>query len=180
MTSANNSAILLNVGEKNSYGIMLYFVLPVMVSTHKERKTIYMMIVPRRNDFDLLDDMFNDSFFAPHSNEKVMKTDIKEHENSYELISDLPGFDKENINLSIENGYLTINAKTESKNDEEEKGKYVRRERYSGEFSRSFYVGDDVTENDIKASFKNGTLTVSIPKKEVEEKSSKKYIEIDD
>ena len=137
------------------------------------------MLVPRRNDFDLLGDFFDEPFFKPE-NSRVMKTDIKEHDDSYELMVELPGFDKENIDMSIEEGYLTIEANTNSSKDEEEKGKYVRRERYSGTFSRSFYVGDDVTEDDIKASFKNGVLDVNIPKKETEKKSEKKYIEIKD
>ncbi len=138
-----------------------------------------MMLVPRRNDFDLLGDFFDEPFFKPE-NSRVMKTDIKEHDDSYELMVELPGFDKDNIDMSIEEGYLTIEANTNSSKDEEEKGKYVRRERYSGTFSRSFYVGDDVTEDDIKASFKNGVLDVNIPKKETEKKSEKKYIEIKD
>ena len=137
------------------------------------------MLVPRRNDFDLLGDFFDEPFFKPE-NSRVMKTDIKEHDDSYELMVELPGFDKDNIDMSIEEGYLTIEANTNSSKDEEEKGKYVRRERYSGTFSRSFYVGDDVTEDDIKASFKNGVLDVNIPKKETEKKSEKKYIEIKD
>ncbi len=132
-----------------------------------------MMLVPRRNDFDLFDDLF----FS--NNDKVMKTDIKEHEDSYELLVDLPGFEKENINISIENGYLTIQAKTSSNKDDEQKGKYVRRERYAGEFSRSFYVGEDIADDDIKASFKNGILNIVIPKEEKEEVENKKYIDID-
>ena len=138
-----------------------------------------MMLVPRRNDFDLFGDVFDDAFFGRNES-KVMKTDIKEHDDSYELLVDLPGFTKENLNLSIDNGYLTINAKTDSDKEEKEEGKYVRRERYSGEFSRSFYVGDDVTEEDIKAAFKNGVLNVVIPKKEITKKDEKKYIDIED
>ncbi len=137
------------------------------------------MLVPRRNDFDLFGDVFDDAFFGRNES-KVMKTDIKEHDDSYELLVDLPGFTKENLNLSIDNGYLTINAKTDSDKEEKEEGKYVRRERYSGEFSRSFYVGDDVTEEDIKAAFKNGVLNVVIPKKEITKKDEKKYIDIED
>ena len=133
-----------------------------------------MMLVPRRNDFDLFGDVFDDAFFGRNES-KVMKTDIKELDDGYELLVDLPGFTKENLDLSIENGYLTINAKTDSDKEEKEEGKYVRRERYSGEFSRSFYVGDD-----IKASFKNGVLNVKVPKKEVTKKDEKKYIDIED
>ncbi len=138
-----------------------------------------MMLVPRRNDFDLFGDVFDDAFFGRNES-KVMKTDIKELDDGYELLVDLPGFTKENLDLSIENGYLTINAKTDSDKEEKEEGKYVRRERYSGEFSRSFYVGDDITEDDIKASFKNGVLNVKVPKKEVTKKDEKKYIDIED
>ena len=138
-----------------------------------------MMLVPRRNDFDLFGDVFDDGFFGRNES-KVMKTDIKELDDGYELLVDLPGFTKENLDLSIDNGYLTINAKTDSDKEEKEEGKYVRRERYSGEFSRSFYVGDDITEDDIKASFKNGVLNVKVPKKEVTKKDEKKYIDIED
>ena len=136
-----------------------------------------MMLVPRR-DFDIFDDLFNDPFFNTHEN-KVMKTDIKEKKDKYELLSDLPGFDKEDIKMHIEDGYLVINAKTSNKEEKEEKGKYVRKERYYGECSRSFYVGDEITEEDVKANFKNGTLNIEIPKKEETKKlQDKKYIEI--
>lgn len=138
-----------------------------------------MMLVPRKNDFDLFDDVFQDAFFGRGEN-KIMKTDVKEHDDSYELIIDLPGFEKENINISMEDDYLTIHAKTDSKKEEQEKGKYVRKERYSGEFSRSYYVGDDVTDENIKASFKNGVLNVILPKKQIKKETEKKYIDIDD
>ncbi|MDD5887969.1 MAG: Hsp20/alpha crystallin family protein [bacterium] len=135
------------------------------------------MLVPRR-DFDIFDDLFNDPFFNTHEN-KVMKTDIKEKKDKYELLIDLPGFDKEDIKMHIEDGYLVINAKTSNKEEKEEKGKYVRKERYYGECSRSFYVGDEITEEDVKANFKNGTLNIEIPKKEETKKlQDKKYIEI--
>ena len=133
-----------------------------------------MMLVPRRSSFDLLDDIFEDSFFKPS---KVMKTDIKEHDNNYELIIDLPGIEKGDINISVQNGYLEVQAKTS--HDETSKGKYVRRERYEGEFSRSFYIGENVTEDDIKASFKNGILVINVPKELETKTSSKKYINIE-
>ena len=136
-----------------------------------------MMLVPRRKNWDLFDDFFED---FPVAESKCMKTDIKEHENSYELIVDLPGFSKENINISIENGYLEISAKTTSDKEENEKGKYLRRERFEGEYKRSFYVGDKVTEDEIKASFKNGILKIDVPKVKEDTKSNKKYIEIDE
>ncbi len=149
-----------------------------MESTHNERKSIFMMLVPRRNNFDVFDDFFGDSFFK--ENNKMMKTDIKEHDNSYELIVDLPGLNKENINLEIENGYLTISAQTKKDNEEQEEGKFIRRERYSGEYQRSFYVGDNITEEDIKASFKNGVLNINLPKKDHQPEKTKKCIEIED
>lgn len=141
---------------------------------------MYMMLMPRRRDFDLFGDMFDDPFFASNDN-KMMKTDIKENDNNFELEIDLPGFKKDNIKMNIDDGYLTINAKQEDNKDEKDKhGKYVRRERYFGECSRSFYVGDDIKEEDIKAKYKNGTLRVEIPKKE-EKKNlpNKKYIQIE-
>ena len=139
-----------------------------------------MMLVPRKKDFDLFDDMFDDPFFTRNDN-KMMKTDIKENDNNFELEVDLPGFNKDNIKMTIDDGYLTINAKQETNNDEkDEHGKYVRRERYYGECSRSFYIGDDIKTEDVKASFKNGILTLNIPKKTLEDKESEKnYISID-
>lgn len=133
-----------------------------------------MMLVPRKNNFDLFDNFFgNDDFFAKKEN--LMKTDIKETDSKYIIEMDLPGFDKENINLELNNGYLEISAKQEREENEEENTKYVRKERFYGECSRSFYVGDDITEEDIDAEFKNGILIVNVPKKlEPEEKEIKK------
>ena len=107
---------------------------------------------------------------------RIMKTDIKEKKDSYELEVDLPGFTKDEINASIEDGYLTISAAKGLDKDEKEKdsGKYIRKERYAGACQRSFYVGKDITEEDIKAQFQHGMLTLFVPKKEakpvVEEK----------
>ncbi len=136
-----------------------------------------MMLVPRRKNWDLFDDFFED---FPVVESKCMKTDIKEHDDNYELIVDLPGFSKDNINISIENGYLEISAKTTSDKEENEKGKYLRRERFEGEYKRSFYVGDNITEDEIKASFKNGILKINVPKVKENPKENKKYIEIDE
>ncbi len=139
-----------------------------------------MMMIPRRNDFDLLEDMFRDPFFTSNES-KVMKTDIKEHKDKYVIDIDLPGYKKEDIKLSVDDGYLTVHASMDSENEEKEKGKYVRRERYMGSCSRSFYVGDAVKSEDIKASFKNGTLKIEVPKKEdKKELAETKYIEIED
>ena len=138
-----------------------------------------MMLIPRDN-FDLFDDIFTDPFFKRNDN-KLMRTDIKEHDDNYVISVDLPGYDKENIKVDITDGYLTVSAKTDSENNEEEKGKYVRRERYFGECSRSFYVGDDISVEDVDASFKNGTLIIEIPKMDSKkELPEKKYIEIKD
>ena len=138
---------------------------------------IYMMMLPRRNEFNLLDDIFGDLNYAEN---EIMKTDIKEHKNHYSIMVDLPGYNKDDIKISIEDGYLTISATMNKEDEEKEHGKFVRRERYFGECSRSFYVGDDVEVEDIKASFKNGTLNLEIPKKEQKQVSEKKYVQIED
>ncbi len=139
-----------------------------------------MMMIPRRHDFDLFDDMFRDAFFN-EGESKLMKTDIKEKKDKYLIDIDLPGYEKENIKIEIQEGYLTIHAKVNKEEDEKEKGKFVRKERYMGECSRSFYVGDNIKEEDIKAKFRNGTLTLEIPKKEEKkELPDKKYIQIED
>lgn len=141
-----------------------------------------MMMIPRRRDFDLFDTMFGDDpFFMGGEPNKIMKTDIKEKKDKYVIAIDLPGYEKEDIKVSIQDGYLNVHAKTSKNNDEkEDDGNFVRRERFFGECSRSFYVGDDVKEEEIKASFKNGTLSLEIPKKEEDKKiPDKKYIEIE-
>ncbi|MBE7083930.1 MAG: Hsp20/alpha crystallin family protein [Clostridiales bacterium] len=121
----------------------------------------------RNNDLSFgrfFDDAFDD-FFKPvfyGVKECSMKTDIKETENGYELMVDMPGFEKKDINLSLNNGYLTVEAKREEK---EENDNFVRRER-NFSCSRSFYVGEEVTEEDIKAKYNNGTLSLAVPKKD--------------
>ena len=140
-----------------------------------------MMLMPRRNSFDL-DDFFDDPFFRreerhPHP---LMKTDIRENENSYIIDVDLQEFDKENINIDVTDGYLNINASVNNE-EKEEKENYLRKERFSGECSRSFYIGDEVKTEDIKANFRNGILTLNVPKvKEEDKESEKKFITIDD
>lgn len=132
----------------------------------------------RNNDFfglDFFSDVF-DGFFAPsvvrsHDN---MRTDVKETEKAYELAVDMPGFDKKDITVELKDGYLTVSA---SKQEKEEDGKYVRRER-SYSCSRSYYVGDGITENDVKAKYNNGTLNLFVPKKEIKQIQSKN-IQID-
>ena len=139
-----------------------------------------MMMIPRRNHFDLFDEMFRDPFFEG-TESKVMKTDIKEKKDKYLIDIDLPGYEKKDIKMEISDGYLTVHASVNKEvDDEKDKGKYVRKERYVGECSRSFYVGDNVTEDEIKAKFKNGTLTIEIPKKDdKKELPEKKYIPIE-
>ena len=138
-----------------------------------------MMMIPRRHDFDLFDEMFRDPFFN-EGESKLMKTDIKEKKDKYIVDIDLPGYDKEGIKIEIQDGYLTVHAKVDKEDNEKEKGKFVRKERYMGECSRSFYIGDNIKEEDIKAKFHNGTLTLEIPKKDDEKKlPEKKYIPIE-
>ena len=129
------------------------------------------------NTFDIFDDIF-DNFFKPVTfSNKVgnMRADVKENEKEYELAVDLPGFDKKDINLTLNNGYLTISAKTEQK--EQDDNNYIRRERVCS-CERSFYVGDVLKEEDIKAKYNNGTLVLNIPKLERKEIPTK-YIQID-
>ena len=107
----------------------------------------------------------------------IMKTDVHEHEQGFELDIDLPGFKKEDIKLSLENGYLVIEAGKSL--EKEKKGKAIRKERYEGSMQRSFYVGEDVKEEDIKAKFEDGVLKLTVPKKEKEEVPEKKTILIE-
>lgn len=126
----------------------------------------------------VFDDFFGTPFFT-RTESNMMKTDIKEHDDSYELTIDLPGVQKENIKAELNDGYLTVSAESNSSKDEkDEKGKYICRERYSGSYSRSFYVGDAVTEEDIAAKFENGTLKLTVPKKEALPQKENKYIAI--
>ena len=108
----------------------------------------------------------------------IMKTDIKELDHEYRLEMDLPGFSKDEVKVSLENGYLTVSAAKGLDQDEQEKktGKYIRRERYAGACQRSFYVGDQVTQEDIKAEFRHGILKLTIPKKDEKQES---YISIE-
>ena len=110
----------------------------------------------------------------------IMKTDIKEHDGGYELDIDLPGFKKDEITIALDNGYLTISAaKGLDKEEQDKQGKYIRRERYAGAMQRSFYVGDAVTEEDVKAKFEDGILRLSIPKKDAKAVETKKTIAIE-
>ena len=113
---------------------------------------------------------------APH----VMKTDVHENDNGYELDIDLPGFKKDDIKISLDNGYLLVNASKSHENDEkDDKGKVIRQERYSGSMQRNFYVGDAIEEDDIKAKFEDGVLKLSVPKKDTTKVPEKKFISIE-
>ena len=133
------------------------------------------MLMPtmRTNVFD---DLFNNPFFTK-SESSMMKTDIKETDKGYELVVDLPGFTKDEVKADLENGYLTISAEKGLDKDEKEKetGRYIRRERYAGACSRSFYVGKEVHQDDIKAEFKHGILTLFVPKKEAKPAVEQKH-----
>lgn len=135
------------------------------------------MLMPRIFGENLFDEMmdfpFNRSFFRNfnssfgNADQSVLRTDVKEKDGHYELSMELPGYNKEDVQAKLENGYLTISAKHDNSKDEKDSaGNYVRRERYYGQCSRSFYVGDEVTQEEIKARFENGVLDLIIPKKE--------------
>ncbi|MBS5301184.1 MAG: Hsp20/alpha crystallin family protein [Clostridiaceae bacterium] len=134
-------------------------------------------------DFPFFDDgsKIEKKLYGHHA-KNMMKTDIKELEGGYELEMDLPGFTKDEITAELKDGYLTVSATKGLDKDEQEKetGKYIRRERYAGACQRSFYVGEDITEQDIKAEFKHGILKLFVPKKEAAPKvENKKYVAIE-
>ncbi len=129
------------------------------------------MFVPavfRENLFDdIMDDFFTRPFMVTGDREvpQFLKTDVKESDSGYELNVDVPGYSKDDITLDLKDGYLTISAvKNSEETTEDENGHYIRRERFSGNMTRSFYVGDDVRQEDIKAKFENGILSISVPK----------------
>ncbi len=111
----------------------------------------------------------------------LMNTDVRDTDQGYEVTIDIPGVEKENVKAELKDGYLTVEAVTENKQDEKNtEGRYIRRERYYGSCSRSFYVGEDVTQEDIRAKFEDGTLKLLIPKKEAKPAvEKKKYIAIE-
>ena len=148
------------------------------------------MLMPSIFNDNLFDDFFDFPFYDDRAEKKLyghhaanlMKTDIQEHEDGYTLEMDLPGFKKEEIQIELNNGYMTISAAKGLDEDEKDKksGKYIRRERYTGSCQRSFYVGEDVTEEDIKAEFKHGILKLFVPKKEAKPAvEQKKYVSIE-
>lgn len=146
------------------------------------------MLLPSIFGESLFDDMFdfdkefnrmNRALYGKHSR-NMMKTDVRETDNSYELDIDLPGFKKDEIKVELDNGYLSISAAKGLDKDEEKKdGKYIRRERYAGAMNRTFYVGDNLTQQDIQAKFEDGILKISVPKKDVQQIEQNKYIAIE-
>ena len=149
----------------------------------------YLPTVFGENLVDVFDD-FDRNFFRGFGNidhtlygkhaQNLMKTDVKETEDGYEVDVDLPGFKKEEISLELNNGYLTISTeKSLEKDKENKKGKMLRQERYSGVMQRSFFVGEHLTEEDIKASYDSGVLHVIIPKKDAPKAPEKKTILIE-
>ena len=137
------------------------------------------MLMPSIFSRDLFDDMFDTRFYGRQQGD-LMKTDVKETEDSFEIDIDLPGFKKENVTARLENGYLTIQAsKGLDKDKEDKEGKYIRRERYAGSCSRSFYIGEGVTQDEIRARFEDGILRLTVPKKDKKQVEENKYISIE-
>ena len=154
------------------------------------------MMLPSVFGENLFDDVFDDFWGFPsfddkamrkaerklygHHAAKMMKTDVQEHDDHYEVDIDLPGFKKDEIKAELKDGYLTISAtKGLDKDEKNQDGQYIRRERYAGTMSRSFYVGEGVEQSDIHAKYENGILKLSIPKKDAKEVEQKKYISIE-
>lgn len=151
------------------------------------------MLMPSIFGENLFDDLFDSFPFYDNATKDVekklygrkaahmMKTDIKEKSDGYELVMDLPGFTKDEVQATLENGYLTVQAEKglDKEDKEKETGHYIRKERYAGAMSRSFYVGDEVTQADIKARYEDGILRLSVPKKEKKAVENNKYIAIE-
>ncbi|HJH43850.1 MULTISPECIES: Hsp20/alpha crystallin family protein [Eggerthellaceae] len=145
------------------------------------------MLMPMRRNRNLLSELMSDPFDAffdaatapvqamQKMSPSLMRTDIKETDAGFELTIDLPGFKKDDVQAELKDGYLTIAAQTQSESeDKDEKGTYVRKERFSGKCSRTFYVGDDIEEDDIRAKFEDGVLKIAVPKKQEQPKLEEK------
>lgn len=143
------------------------------------------MMMPSIFGENLFNDWFDFSFpgtdrksFA-RATDLIMKTDVKEKENGYEVEIDLPGFKKEDIKAELKEGYLTISAARNTSSEEKKEGKYIRKERFAGNVSRSFYVGKGITQDDIRAKFENGILTLDIPKVNEKQVEENRYVTIE-
>ena len=144
------------------------------------------MLMPSIFGESLFDDWFDDfDRQMQHMDRRLygrnakreMKTDVREKEDGYEIDMDLPGFKKDQVELSLENGYLTVTAnKGFDKDEKDDKGRMIRQERYAGSMQRSFYVGDNMTEEDVKARFEDGVLHLNLPKKDARKIPEKKTI----
>lgn len=143
------------------------------------------MLVPAKRPKDIINGLMLDPFETFLDNAtalakpapSLMKTDIKETDAGYELTIDLPGFQKDDVSAELNDGYLTVSASSQSsKEEKDEEGTFIRKERFSGMCSRKFYVGDDISEDDVKAKFENGLLRLSIPKKEQPKEDEKKKV----
>lgn len=142
------------------------------------------MMVPMRRSRDLLSTLMTDPFDAfldaasaplQKMSPTLMRTDIKETGEGYEMTIDLPGFKKEDVQAELKDGYLSITAQTQSETeDKDEKGTFVRKERFSGKCSRTFFVGDDIKDDDIKAKFEDGVLKIAVPKEQEQPKIEEK------
>ena len=129
---------------------------------------------------NLFDDFMDFPFSTTHYNPDLMKTDIRETKDGYELDIDLPGVEKKDISLNLKDGYLTIQANHNQEQEEkDQQGRYLRRERFTGSCSRSFYVGDTVQEKDVHAKFEDGILKLSFPKEEPKQLSGGNNIAIE-
>ena len=140
------------------------------------------MMMPSIFGENLFDDFMNDftddfafpafadagkELYGKHA-KNMMKTDVRETDGTYEVDIDLPGFKKEDISVSFENGYLTVSTnKTLDRDDKDKDGKYIRQERYAGSMSRSFFIGKNIPKEDIKAKYEDGVLRLSVPKKDI-------------
>lgn len=151
---------------------------------NKDNKEVCIMLFPSvfgNNFFDDFDDFMDFPTIRKTSTGSLMKSDVKDAGDHFELEMDLPGFKKEDVKLQLQDGVLQVEASTKTENNEkDDNGKYIRRERFQGTCTRSFYVGENLTEEDIKAKFTDGVLTVTVPKKEEKPQiEEKKYIAIE-
>ena len=136
---------------------------------------------------NLFDDFFNSAMFPKAEHElygkhakNLMNTDVREVENGYEIDMNLPGFKKDEVEIQLQDGCLTVSAaKGLDQDEEDKKGRYIRQERYAGSLSRSFYVGEDVEPQDVKAKYENGVLKLFVPKAEVKQVPAQTAIAIE-
>ena len=130
---------------------------------------------PYMKEFDDMDRNMERKLYGRKAS-RMMKTDIREKDDNYEVSIDLPGFKKEDITVELNDGYITINASKNLDRDEGKKGKLIRQERYAGSMTRSFYVGENVEKGDIEANYRHGVLNLTIPKKAIEKKIPEKNL----